>query len=147
MLRVAEEYTPPPRYTNKAFILPSRTATSFSYVLSAAGGAIWINKLVDIICGVLYIIFVGVYLLTKFRPALWREKSHGWAFFAKALATCLVVAGLVLVGITGRGGGSAGASKKEIRTHLSRQRLFIVPIQRKNGHFQRVVPNNAPRGP
>ncbi len=87
--------------------------------------------LVDAISGVRYIIiFIGVYLLTKFRPKLLREKFQGWAFVAKALATCLVVAGLVLVGMTGRGVGSAGASTNhEIRPQ---------PLQAKDNHSFRI---------
>ena len=83
--------------------------------------------LVDAISGVRYIIiFIGVYLLTKFRPKLLREKFHGWAFFAKGLATCLVVAGLVLVGMTGRGVGSSRASLK--------REIHPQPLQTKGNH-------------
>lgn len=76
------------------------------YAVSLAHPAI-----VDAISGVRYIIiFVGVYLLTKFRPVLLKEKFQGWAFFTKAIATCLVVAGLVLVGMSGSKAGQSGTT-------------------------------------
>lgn len=64
--------------------------------------------IVDAISGVRYvIIFVGVLWLTKFRPNVLKERFQGSQFVSKAAATCLVVAGLVLVGITG--GNQAGS--------------------------------------
>lgn len=82
------------------------------YAVSLAHPAI-----VDAISGVRYIIiFVGVYLLTRFRPRLLREKFRGWVFFTKAVATCLVVSGLVMVGLTGAKARSPGTgASSEIR--------------------------------
>ncbi|MFZ0732665.1 MAG: DMT family transporter [Candidatus Sulfotelmatobacter sp.] len=74
------------------------------YAISLAHPAI-----VDAISGVRYIIiFLGALLLTKFRPQLLKESFSGREFVTKAIATCLVVAGLVLVGLNG--GKSAGSS-------------------------------------
>ena len=71
--------------------------------------------MVDAISGVRYIIiFCGVYLLTKFRPALLKERFQGWPLFTKAVATCLVVAGLVLVGMGGKAESSGTARLGEI---------------------------------
>jgi drug/metabolite transporter (DMT)-like permease len=65
--------------------------------------------IVDAISGVRYvIIFVGALLLTKFRPNWLKEHFQGWQFGAKAVATCLVIAGLVLVGISGGSEGNSG---------------------------------------
>ena len=65
--------------------------------------------IVDAISGVRYvIIFLGALLLTKFRPTWLKEHFQGWQFVAKALATCLVVAGLVLVGLSGGNEGNSG---------------------------------------
>lgn len=65
--------------------------------------------IVDAISGVRYvIIFVGALFLTKFHPRLLKEHFRGWQFITKAAATCLVVAGLVLVGITGGNEGNSG---------------------------------------
>lgn len=55
-------------------------------------------SIVQAISGVRYVtIFVGAYLITQFRPSWFRENFHGRALAMKAIATCLVVAGLVLV--------------------------------------------------
>lgn len=73
------------------------------YSISLAHPAI-----VDAISGVRYvIIFLGALLLTKFKPQLLRETFTGWEFVTKAVATCLVIGGLVLVGLSGS--GSSGA--------------------------------------
>lgn len=67
--------------------------------------------IVDAISGVRYvIIFLGAILLTKFRPKLLQEGFRGWQLATKAIATALVVAGLVLVGLHSR--GNAGADGK-----------------------------------
>lgn len=64
---------------------------------------------VDSISGVRYaIIFVGAFLLTKLRPFWLKENFGRWQTFTKAAATCLVVAGLVLVGRSSKSGNSAG---------------------------------------
>lgn len=58
--------------------------------------------LVDSISGVRYaIIFIGALLLTKIKPTWLKEDFRPWEMFTKILATCFVVAGLVLVGTTG----------------------------------------------
>ncbi len=61
-------------------------------------------SIVDAISGVRYVvIFVGALLLTNFHPDWLKEKFSGPQLMAKAIATCLVVSGLVLVGLAGRG--------------------------------------------
>ena len=65
-------------------------------------------SLVQAISGVRYvIIFIGAYLITKFRPSWFRENFKGRAMVMKSVATALVVAGLVLVSLQG-GNVSAG---------------------------------------
>jgi drug/metabolite transporter (DMT)-like permease len=60
--------------------------------------------LVDAITGLRYAIIFGVsYGLTKLQPRLLREDFTGAVLFGKSLATALVVAGLVLVGLHGAG--------------------------------------------
>jgi drug/metabolite transporter (DMT)-like permease len=62
---------------------------------------------VEAISGVRYvIIFIAAYLITKFRPSWFREDFRRWTLVTKALGTCLVVAGLVLVGL--KGGEASG---------------------------------------
>ncbi len=66
--------------------------------------------LVEAISGVRYvIIFIGAYGITKLRPQWFCEDFGTRALTFKAIATCLVVAGLVLLGLNG-GGGATGPS-------------------------------------
>jgi drug/metabolite transporter (DMT)-like permease len=65
--------------------------------------------LVEAISGVRYaVIFIGAYAITRWRPAWFREDFRRGALMAKATATSLVIAGLVLVGLHGGKGGGAG---------------------------------------
>lgn len=64
-------------------------------------------SVVQAIAGVRYvIIFIGAYLITRFRPSWFRENFSGRAMFCKATGTCLVVAGLVLTAMHGSGGNA-----------------------------------------
>lgn len=64
--------------------------------------------LVEAISGVRYvIIFIGAYGITKMKPSWFREDFGTRALLFKAAATCLVIAGLVIVGLQG---GAVGAS-------------------------------------
>ena len=66
--------------------------------------------LVDSISGVRYvIIFVGALLLTRLKPAWLKEDFRPFGLTMKALATCLVVAGLVLVGMSSGNQGGGGS--------------------------------------
>jgi uncharacterized membrane protein len=72
--------------------------------------------LVDAISGVRYvIIFLGVLLLTKFKPMWLKEQFGGWQFFTKAVATGLVVAGLILAGMSSGNLESAGSPTAQMR--------------------------------
>jgi hypothetical protein len=65
--------------------------------------------LVEAISGVRYIvIFIGAYAITMLKPSWFREDFRKWMLVAKVAATCLVVAGLVLLGLHGHTGGGAG---------------------------------------
>jgi drug/metabolite transporter (DMT)-like permease len=67
--------------------------------------------LVDAISGVRYtIIFIGAFALTKFRPEWLRENFSGRQLVTKSVATLLVVAGLVLVGLSGGNTGQASVA-------------------------------------
>ncbi|MGH9406164.1 MAG: EamA family transporter [Terriglobia bacterium] len=64
--------------------------------------------LVEAISGVRYaIIFVAAYAITMWRPSWFREDFRKRMFVAKAAATLLVIAGLVLAGL--HGGRSPGS--------------------------------------
>jgi uncharacterized membrane protein len=66
--------------------------------------------LVDAITGLRYvIIFAGSYALTVLRPKLLREDFRGTVLLGKTVATALVVAGLVLVGLYGGGKETKGS--------------------------------------
>lgn len=81
------------------------------YAISLAHPAI-----VDSISGVRYtIIFVGALLLTKLKPGWLEEDFRPWEMFTKILATCLVVAGLVLVGLSGATQSSGANSRLMLR--------------------------------
>jgi drug/metabolite transporter (DMT)-like permease len=63
---------------------------------------------VDAISGIRYvIIFLGAFLLTRVKPDWLREDFHPRALIGKSVATGLIVAGLVLVGLHGAESGSA----------------------------------------
>lgn len=65
--------------------------------------------LVSAISGVRYvIIFIGAYGITKLRPNWFKEDFSKWSLTAKLMATLLVVAGLVLVGLHGGHAGGGG---------------------------------------
>ena len=67
------------------------------YALSHASPSI-----VQAISGTRYaVIFIGAYMITRFRPSWFREDFTGRALIAKVTGTCLVIAGLVLVGLHG----------------------------------------------
>lgn len=58
--------------------------------------------IVDAISGVRYVvIFLGALLLTEFKPDWLRENFSGWQLVTKSIATAMVVAGLVAVGLSG----------------------------------------------
>jgi drug/metabolite transporter (DMT)-like permease len=57
---------------------------------------------VDAISGVRYaVIFVTAYGVTQWRPRWLKENFRGWTLAGKSLATLLIVAGLVLLGLSG----------------------------------------------
>jgi uncharacterized membrane protein len=67
-------------------------------------------SIVDAISGVRYVvIFLGALLLTEFRPDWLQENFRGWQLVTKTAATCLVVAGLVIVGLSGGNQGNSGS--------------------------------------
>jgi drug/metabolite transporter (DMT)-like permease len=76
------------------------------FAISKASPAI-----VDAISGFRYaVIFLGVYLVTRIRPEWLREDFRRPALIGKAVATAVIVAGLVFVGITSHQSGGAGVS-------------------------------------
>jgi drug/metabolite transporter (DMT)-like permease len=66
-------------------------------------------SVVQAISGVRYvIIFIGAYLITRFRPSWFRENFSGRAMAFKVIGTGLVVVGLVLTAMHGGGGAGTG---------------------------------------
>lgn len=67
---------------------------------------------VDAISGVRYaVIFLGAYLLTQLRPQWLKENFRGWTLVGKTVATLLIVAGLVLLGLSGKGENSGPSAR------------------------------------
>jgi drug/metabolite transporter (DMT)-like permease len=89
------------------------------YAISLAHPAI-----VDAISGLRYVvIFIGALLMTKLRPAWLKERFRGWQLGGKAIATALVIAGLVLVGIAQGNTGNA----RSPATYLSLPHVETTP--------------------
>ena len=62
--------------------------------------------LVEAISGVRYVVvFIGAYLITQLKPAWFQEDFRRHILVAKATATAMVVAGLVMTALGGHGGG------------------------------------------
>ncbi|HSU33886.1 MAG TPA: EamA family transporter [Bryobacteraceae bacterium] len=67
--------------------------------------------LVSAISGVRYAtIFIGVYLLTKFKPQVLKEAFSGWTLTAKSIATALIIAGLAVTGLGGNGSAASATA-------------------------------------
>jgi drug/metabolite transporter (DMT)-like permease len=82
------------------------------YAISLASPA-----LVDAITAVRYvIIFLGAYLLTRLRPVWLSENFTGTVLLGKSIATAMVVAGLVWLGLQGgaEGGGPAAKNRADL---------------------------------
>lgn len=68
-------------------------------------------SMVEAISGVRYVvIFLGAFAVTRWRPSWFREDFTPRSLFIKALGTGLVVAGLILVGLSGSTAGAGGPS-------------------------------------
>ena len=90
--------------------------------------------IVDSISGVRYaVIFIGALLLTKFKPALLSENFGPWQMFTKIVATCLVAAGLVIIGTRGKGANTNSAASWDETRHpatLTRSAIvFRIPVR------------------
>jgi hypothetical protein len=72
--------------------------------------------IVEAISGLRYVIvFLGAYLVTKFRPQWLTEDFTPWGIAAKTIATALVVTGLFLSGFAGQTSGSAARPSDRVR--------------------------------
>jgi drug/metabolite transporter (DMT)-like permease len=81
---------------------------------------------VDAITGVRYVVIFAVsYGLTLLRPRLLREDFSGAVLFGKTVATGLVVAGLVLIGLQGGGAESQSTQlqRKAVTTAAALRRM------------------------
>lgn len=68
-------------------------------------------SMVEAISGVRYVaIFICAYAITRWRPSWFSEDFTRRALFVKALATGMVVAGLILAGLHGNTAGPGGPS-------------------------------------
>jgi drug/metabolite transporter (DMT)-like permease len=81
------------------------------YAISLTAPAI-----VDAITGLRYvIIFLGAYGITRLRPDWLREDFTGFALLGKTLATLLIAAGLVLLGLKNEGQGGVSSTRLVLR--------------------------------
>lgn len=84
---------------------------------------------VNAISGVRYaIIFVGAYLLTKFKPTWLSETFRGWQLVTKSVGTSFVIAGVVIVGLAGGKSGSSSTAANLFRRGESTVAVNIVII-------------------
>jgi drug/metabolite transporter (DMT)-like permease len=96
--------------------------------------------LVDAITGVRYvIIFLGAYLITRMRPRWLQENFQGFVLVGKALATLLVVAGLVLLGLHGGETGGGPSAILQPTTEARRYRGGIEPLNIESSKIQRGI--------
>ena len=96
------------------------------YAISLAHPAV-----VDAISGVRYvIIFLGALLLTKLKPMWLKERFRGWQLLTKTAATALVVAGLVIVGMSGGNSADSGTSAARVRTSDPLNKLAQILTRR-----------------
>ncbi len=103
---------------------------SFLIFLAISQGS---PAIVDAISGIRYaIIFIGAFLVTKYRPRWLCEEFHGWTLTAKAIATGFVIAGLIVVGLAGKGSGGSSAGRHETfqaaAAHTFRWRVLEVTV-------------------
>ena len=90
---------------------------------------------VNAISGVRYaVIFVGAYMLTKFRPLWLKEDFSGWQLATKTAGTCLVIAGVVVVGLAG--GKTASAAVTNPGTPIARH---SVAASRQDTPFLQIA--------
>jgi drug/metabolite transporter (DMT)-like permease len=85
--------------------------------------------LVDAITGLRYVIvFVGAYGITKLRPDWLRENFSGLVLVGKSVATAMVVAGLVLLGLKSNGESGSPATRVVVpRVTTAAARLHQQP--------------------
>jgi drug/metabolite transporter (DMT)-like permease len=102
------------------------------YAISLAHPAV-----VDAISGERYaVIFLGALLLTELKPDWLREGFRGWQLLTKTVATGLVVAGLVVVGLRG-----------ENKTHpLTVSEAAVLMYSRVSRNFPVREPGNGASG-
>ena len=93
---------------------------------------------VEAITGIRYvIIFLGAYFITNWHPDWLKENFTGWTLVFKSAATALVVAGLVVLGIHGRGTSqNASNTTPEATTHAPNQRC--QPTFSRRTYFARM---------
>jgi drug/metabolite transporter (DMT)-like permease len=95
--------------------------------------------IVESITGIRYVlIFLGAYFITKWRPQWLRENFTGWVLIAKSIATALVVAGLVLLGLSSEENGhNANSTTPQATTVAPNQRCRLM--RSPNKYFARIV--------
>lgn len=94
----------PPK--SKAWYMANRFMAGVGSFLGVYAVSLTNPAIVEAISGFRYVVvFIGAYAVTRLRPSWFQEDFRPRVLIAKATATALVVAGLVLTGLRGGGGG------------------------------------------
>lgn len=94
----------PPK--SKAWYMANRFTAGVGSFLGVYAVSLTNPAVVEAISGFRYVVvFIGAYAITQLRPSWFREDFRPRVLIAKATATALVVAGLVLTGLRGGQGG------------------------------------------
>jgi drug/metabolite transporter (DMT)-like permease len=105
------------------------------YAISRANPAI-----VNAVAGVRYaVIFLGAFLLTKFRPMWLKETFCGSELAGKSIATLFVIAGLAVVGLAGGNKGGAGPAALWNRSRFSSHEMLERARNHSPGWYCRSV--------
>ncbi|HEY3454342.1 MAG TPA: EamA family transporter [Bryobacteraceae bacterium] len=107
----------PPSWRNEIFQVSEKAQPKskfwymFNRILAGVGSFLVVlaisratPSIVQSVSGLRYVtIFAGAYLISRFKPFWFREDFNGWTLLVKTTGTGLVIAGLILAGLHGKG--------------------------------------------
>ena len=97
------------------------------YAVSLANPA-----LVEAVSGLRYVVvFAGAFAITRLKPSWFREDFSRWVLITKVAATTLVVAGLVVSGLSGRQNGASRLRFFYRAINRTPSATQAAPIQRR----------------
>jgi drug/metabolite transporter (DMT)-like permease len=90
--------------------------------------------LVDAVTGLRYvIIFLGAYGVTRLRPSWLQENFEGMVLIGKSVATLMVVAGLVFLGLNTEGNANAVRRRFFVPPEITRSTIAAARLRRPPG--------------